>query len=229
MVAPLALHVWPNVSRLGAQLWACIEAREHRICRVVQATSEVVFSSYAHTNPCSCTRRSPDRACHRFGTSGPSVHDRLHPPRIRCAPRESLRRNRSRRRRAHAGPPVGAFVGRLPSIQRVLLHHRRRGATSTAVARRRRATAADPWDGRISREDNLRALLKARAPAFEQRDLSPILNRMREIKSPAEIASSTGRRRTAARRSSKLSRPRLLPVRHHAAVAGQREVHFRAA
>jgi Xaa-Pro aminopeptidase len=30
--------------------------------------------------------------------------------------------------------------------------------------------------------------MKTRAPALEQRDLSPILNRMREIKSPAEIA-----------------------------------------
>ena len=56
-------------------------------------------------------------------------------------------------------------------------------------ARRRTQDAAtDPWDGRISRENHLRELLKARAPALEQRDLSPILNRMREIKSPAEIA-----------------------------------------
>ena len=56
-------------------------------------------------------------------------------------------------------------------------------------ARRRTADAAnDPWDGRISRENHLRDLLKTRAPALEQRDLSPILNRMREIKSPAELA-----------------------------------------
>ena len=56
-------------------------------------------------------------------------------------------------------------------------------------ARRRTQDAAtDPWDGRISRENHLRELLKTRAPALEQRDLSPILNRMREIKSPAEIA-----------------------------------------
>lgn len=56
-------------------------------------------------------------------------------------------------------------------------------------ARRRTADAAsDPWDGRIGREDQLRALLETRAPSLEQKDLSPILNRMREIKSPAEIA-----------------------------------------
>jgi Xaa-Pro aminopeptidase len=56
-------------------------------------------------------------------------------------------------------------------------------------ARRRTAdAAADPWDGRISRENHLRDLLKMRAPGLEQRDLSPILNGMREIKSAAELA-----------------------------------------
>jgi Xaa-Pro aminopeptidase len=56
-------------------------------------------------------------------------------------------------------------------------------------ARRRTAdAAADPWDGRISRENHLRELLKVRVPALEQRDLSPVLNGMRAIKSPAELA-----------------------------------------
>ena len=64
------------------------------------------------------------------------------------------------------------------------------GASESPDGARRRTAdaAADPWDGRISRENQLRELLKTRAPALEQRDLSPILNRMREIKSPAEIA-----------------------------------------
>ena len=56
-------------------------------------------------------------------------------------------------------------------------------------ARRRTAdAAADPWDGRISREGHLRDLLKTRAPVLEQKDLSPILNELRTIKSAAEIA-----------------------------------------
>jgi Xaa-Pro aminopeptidase len=56
-------------------------------------------------------------------------------------------------------------------------------------ARRRTAdAAADPWDGRISRENQLRELLKAQVPGLEQKDLSPILNEMRALKSPAEIA-----------------------------------------
>jgi Xaa-Pro aminopeptidase len=56
-------------------------------------------------------------------------------------------------------------------------------------ARRRTAdAAADPWDGRISREAHLRELLKTRAPGLEIKDLSPMLNAMREIKSAEEIA-----------------------------------------
>lgn len=64
------------------------------------------------------------------------------------------------------------------------------GASESPDGARRRTAdaAADPWDGRIGRENQLRELLKTRAPALEQRDLSPILNGMRAIKSPAELA-----------------------------------------
>lgn len=64
------------------------------------------------------------------------------------------------------------------------------GASESPDGARRRTTdaAADPWDGRVSREDHFRSLLKARVPGLEIRDLSPILNTLREIKSPAEIA-----------------------------------------
>ncbi len=49
-------------------------------------------------------------------------------------------------------------------------------------------SASDPWDGRPSREAHFVSLLKARFPQFEVRDLSPTLDTMRTIKSPAEIA-----------------------------------------
>jgi Xaa-Pro aminopeptidase len=64
------------------------------------------------------------------------------------------------------------------------------GASESPDGARRRTAdaAADPWDGRISREAHLRELLKTRVPALEQKDLSPILNEMRAIKSQAEIA-----------------------------------------
>ena len=56
------------------------------------------------------------------------------------------------------------------------------------ATRRNNDAAVDPWDGRISREANLRMLLTTRAANYVTRNLSPILDEMRAIKSPAEIA-----------------------------------------
>ena len=56
------------------------------------------------------------------------------------------------------------------------------------ATRRNNDAAADPWDGRISREAHLRMLLTMRAGNYVTRNLSPILDEMRAIKSPAEIA-----------------------------------------
>jgi Xaa-Pro aminopeptidase len=47
---------------------------------------------------------------------------------------------------------------------------------------------ADPWDGRQSREAAFIARVKARAPTSAIKDLDPILDGMRLIKSPREIA-----------------------------------------
>jgi Xaa-Pro aminopeptidase len=56
------------------------------------------------------------------------------------------------------------------------------------ATRRNNDAAADPWDGRISREAHLRVLLTMRAGPFVTRDLSPILDELRAIKSPREVA-----------------------------------------
>jgi Xaa-Pro aminopeptidase len=56
------------------------------------------------------------------------------------------------------------------------------------ATRRNNDAAADLWDGRISREAHLRVLLMTRAVNYVTRNLSPILDEMRAIKSPAEIA-----------------------------------------
>lgn len=50
------------------------------------------------------------------------------------------------------------------------------------------ATLADPWDGRPSREAVFVSKLKAQAPQLEVRNLDPILDALRLIKSPREIA-----------------------------------------
>jgi Xaa-Pro aminopeptidase len=51
-----------------------------------------------------------------------------------------------------------------------------------------RATKNDPWDGRVSREDAFIAKLKAAAPDVEVRPLDAIVDSMRAIKTPREIA-----------------------------------------
>ena len=51
-----------------------------------------------------------------------------------------------------------------------------------------RAVAADPWDALPSREDRLISRLCTRSPGTRIRDLSPILNDLRLIKSPRELA-----------------------------------------
>ena len=50
------------------------------------------------------------------------------------------------------------------------------------------ATRTDPWDGRPSRETVFVEKLKAAAPQSEIRDLDPILDGLRFVKSPREIA-----------------------------------------
>lgn len=49
------------------------------------------------------------------------------------------------------------------------------------------ANQADPWDGRDSREAAFVARLRTAAPASEIRNLDPIVNALRAIKSPREI------------------------------------------
>lgn len=48
--------------------------------------------------------------------------------------------------------------------------------------------ASDPWDGRPSRNGRLLTLLRERFPTFELKDLSPVLDPIRLIKSPREIS-----------------------------------------
>ncbi|MGA8274205.1 MAG: aminopeptidase P N-terminal domain-containing protein [Candidatus Sulfotelmatobacter sp.] len=50
------------------------------------------------------------------------------------------------------------------------------------------AIASDYWDARISREANLVGLLRTRFWRSEVKDLTPILDEMRSVKSPREIA-----------------------------------------
>ena len=59
-----------------------------------------------------------------------------------------------------------------------------RGELRSALA----AIEDDPWDGRPSREMHFRKLLQSRFPGVEVRNLTPILDELRAVKSPREIA-----------------------------------------
>jgi Xaa-Pro aminopeptidase len=48
--------------------------------------------------------------------------------------------------------------------------------------------AADPWDGRPSRIGRFLGLLRERFPSFELKDLTPVLDSLRYIKSPRELS-----------------------------------------
>lgn len=61
-------------------------------------------------------------------------------------------------------------------------------ASSTDPAALVKATKEDPWDGRASRAETFVAKLKAALPRSTIRDVDPILDRLRSIKSPREIA-----------------------------------------
>ena len=55
------------------------------------------------------------------------------------------------------------------------------------LARRARLIAADDWDAAKPREEMLIELIRSRIDGVEVRDLSPIIDRMRSVKSPCEV------------------------------------------
>jgi len=61
-------------------------------------------------------------------------------------------------------------------------------ATPQAAAMNAQATLNDPWDGRPSRNQQFIEKLRADVPGVNVRDLDPILDSLRLIKSPREIA-----------------------------------------
>lgn len=63
-----------------------------------------------------------------------------------------------------------------------------RAATRDGLQWADQMAARDPWDGQPAREQRLIALLRSRFPGIEVRDLTPILDELRSVKSPREIA-----------------------------------------
>jgi Xaa-Pro aminopeptidase len=84
------------------------------------------------------------------------------------------------------------WLAGLAKDQRALyLPHRpeaRGAATPSYTKMHAQKSADDPWDGRKSREQTFIDHLHGKAPSSEIRDLDPILDEMRLVKSPREIA-----------------------------------------
>jgi Xaa-Pro aminopeptidase len=85
---------------------------------------------------------------------------------------------------------LGWILWRTPSV---LLYIPLSPAETTSATRDmllvgQAAAASDPWDGTPSREACFVQLLRERFPQFELRDLTPVLDRERLIKSETEIA-----------------------------------------
>src|SRR5258707_4082138 len=61
-------------------------------------------------------------------------------------------------------------------------------ASASDPAALARATKNDPWDGRGSREEAFLGRLKSAAPQSEVKDLDPIVDELRGVKSAREIS-----------------------------------------
>jgi Xaa-Pro aminopeptidase len=86
--------------------------------------------------------------------------------------------------------PIGRLIGDLTSLRTIwTIEAPAEGSRQCQDTLRhyQKRIAADPLDGRSSREANLKSRLAALSPEAEFRDLSEIVHRERLIKSPAEI------------------------------------------
>jgi Xaa-Pro aminopeptidase len=87
------------------------------------------------------------------------------------------------------GNALNAAAARADTVVYTPFRPETRGAGTPDIALAHgQASAADPWDGRRSREETFVEKLKAAAPGVAIRDLDPLVDAMRVIKSPHETA-----------------------------------------
>lgn len=87
--------------------------------------------------------------------------------------------------------PLTALGGDTPSAGRIYVPFgpsEGRQACQDTLRFALRKVEADPWDGRPGREADFRERVRASFGAAEVRDLSPVLDRLRVVKSPREVA-----------------------------------------
>ncbi|HEY8535224.1 MAG TPA: Xaa-Pro peptidase family protein, partial [Vicinamibacterales bacterium] len=128
----------------------------------------------------SATLFLPDRDTALERSEGPRLVPGSEAERLTGIPRVLPRTAFAQALRAVAPPGRRLFVPHRPESLGA--------ATPYTAARQAELSAADPWDGRVSRAEQFIRALRATAPGVEIRDLDPVLDRLRVIKSPREIA-----------------------------------------
>lgn len=84
---------------------------------------------------------------------------------------------------------LAALLGRpAPAVYTFFTPAERSGESRGELQAADAAVAEDDWDGRPSREAHFVARLRSRFPRVEVRDLTPVLDSLRSVKSPREIA-----------------------------------------
>jgi len=86
---------------------------------------------------------------------------------------------------------VGALLTHLKDARTLYVPHspaEGRAMCRDTLRHANRTAAADPWDSSTSREGRFLDLLRTRVPGAEICDLSPALDALRVLKSPAEVA-----------------------------------------
>lgn len=83
---------------------------------------------------------------------------------------------------------LSGWLQQRESVYTLMAPQELEGMSRDLAERYNRERVNDPWDGRISREVNFAGLLRQRFPGAAVKDLSPVLDHLRLIKSPQEIA-----------------------------------------
>lgn len=86
--------------------------------------------------------------------------------------------------------PVSELAAHLAEATVVYTHYAPaevRGTCRNELSIADQIMARDPWDGRPTREQHLISLLRSRYAKLTVRDLTPILDEMRSVKSPREV------------------------------------------
>jgi len=81
-----------------------------------------------------------------------------------------------------------ASLGRVAAVYTPFAPAEGQGESRGELRAANAAILNDPWDGRLPREARVIELLRARFPRAEIRDLTPILDALRSVKSPREVA-----------------------------------------